>query len=383
MSSSSMDEVPLAERSVLVTILSNKKPISVAFDLKAHPEWTKMEDTFLGVKIRVDTDAIQMSLENGDFPELPLLSDASVLSTAEDHRKVLRAQTSRIAKAGYNIDTAEAAEIIADAFRDGTAQVLIGAEYSDPTVTMPLSDGTAKTWTLLATGYSDFSNSTPGRFHNVHKVIEEHVHNVVVRKDGEFNLVDTIDNPITEAKGWKIDTGLFGGGAAPTVGAGICQSATTLFRAALFTGLPIVEKRNHSLFVDHYEYFGIGLDATVFPGVRNLRFKNDTPDDILLQAYTQGDTVILNVYGKDDGRSVHMAGPYFAGSKNRHKALVPLSKYQIGWVRTITYGDGSEKVEPVISTFAKPVWNSIVRKYDGHNGMELIVKKQPSEESIW
>ncbi len=36
------------------------------------------------------------------------------------------------------------------------------------------------------------------------------------------------------------------------VGGGICQYATTLFNAVFFAGLPVVERRAHSLYISHY-----------------------------------------------------------------------------------------------------------------------------------
>ena len=56
-------------------------------------------------------------------------------------------------------------------------------------------------------------------------------------------------------------------------GGGICQVSTTLFNAAFFAGLEIVERKNHSIYIDHYPK---GRDATVSAGGPNMRFRNDT-----------------------------------------------------------------------------------------------------------
>ena len=53
------------------------------------------------------------------------------------------------------------------------------------------------------------------------------------------------------------------------VGGGLCQFATTLFNAAFFAGLPIVERHPHDFFIDHYP---IGRDAQVAYGSQDLRF---------------------------------------------------------------------------------------------------------------
>ena len=59
------------------------------------------------------------------------------------------------------------------------------------------------------------------------------------------------------------------------VGGGICQYATTLFNAALFAGLPVVDRQPHLLYTLHHP---IGRDATVAWGSVDLRFRNHTPN---------------------------------------------------------------------------------------------------------
>lgn len=53
---------------------------------------------------------------------------------------------------------------------------------------------------------------------------------------------------------------------------GICQVSTTLYEAALYANLEIVERRNHQ-FVP--TYIGPGLDATVVYGLTDFKFKNN------------------------------------------------------------------------------------------------------------
>ena len=58
-----------------------------------------------------------------------------------------------------------------------------------------------------------------------------------------------------------------------------------LFRAALNTGLPIVERHARAYRVRYYENDRKpGFDATVFAPSVDFRFKNDTPSYILIQA---------------------------------------------------------------------------------------------------
>ncbi len=58
----------------------------------------------------------------------------------------------------------------------------------------------------------------------------------------------------------------------PSIGGGVCQTATTLFNNAFELGLPITERHNHSFYISHYP---LGRDATVSWGGPDFGFAND------------------------------------------------------------------------------------------------------------
>ena len=63
-------------------------------------------------------------------------------------------------------------------------------------------------------------------------------------------------------------------GTIPEYGGGLCQVSTTLYRAAIYGGLPIVDRAPHSYAVSYYSQVGgHGLDATIYPPSRDLKFK--------------------------------------------------------------------------------------------------------------
>jgi vancomycin resistance protein YoaR len=84
------------------------------------------------------------------------------------------------------------------------------------------------------------------------------------------------------------------------VGGGICQYATTLFNAVFFAGLPVVERRSHSLYISHYP---IGRDATVAWGSVDFRFRNDTGKSIMIRSWIDGGALTVALVGKT-GRTV-------------------------------------------------------------------------------
>ena len=100
-------------------------------------------------------------------------------------------------------------------------------------------------------------------------------------------------------------------------GGGVCQVSTTLFRAALNAGLPIIERRAHSYRVYYYEQgYPVGLDSTVYDPTTDLKIKNDTGNYVLLQTKidTKNMHLTFELYGANDGRIVEISKPVITQS---------------------------------------------------------------------
>ncbi len=94
----------------------------------------------------------------------------------------------------------------------------------------------------------------------------------------------------------------------PEYGGGVCQVSTTMFRAAVYSGLEITERKSHAYPVKYYN--PQGFDATVYLPSPDLKFKNNTGNWILIQAKIKDNNLTFEFYGKDDGRKVIVKGPY-------------------------------------------------------------------------
>jgi vancomycin resistance protein YoaR len=141
---------------------------------------------------------------------------------------------------------------------------------------------------------------TPDRQTNV-RITTRYASNVILAP-GEVYDFDKQVGPRTAERGYKLAPGIVGPGRLEDVfGGGICQVSTTLFNAAFFAGLEILERRNHSIYIDHYPR---GRDATVSAGGPNLRFRNDTKHYILIRGASDGITTKFVIYGTDEGRQV-------------------------------------------------------------------------------
>jgi vancomycin resistance protein YoaR len=157
---------------------------------------------------------------------------------------------------------------------------------------------------LIGRGYSEFTGSIAGRIHNV--ALAASRLNGVLIKPGDVFSFNTVLGDISAATGYQSAYIIKEGRTVLGDGGGVCQVSSTLFRAALDAGLPIIERHAHAYRVHYYEEGGYkpGLDATVFAPSVDLKFKNDTPTYILIQARTDTRNLHLTfeLYGSKDGR---------------------------------------------------------------------------------
>lgn len=158
---------------------------------------------------------------------------------------------------------------------------------------------------LIGRGYSEFQGSIPGRVHNV-ALAASRLNGVLIPPGETFSFNEAVGD-ISAATGYQSAYIIKEGRTVLGDGGGVCQVSSTLFRAALAAGLPIVERQAHAYRVHYYEEGGFkpGLDATVFSPSVDLKIKNDTPAHILIQTKTDTKnlTLTFELYGTHDGRS--------------------------------------------------------------------------------
>ncbi len=163
---------------------------------------------------------------------------------------------------------------------------------------------------LIASGTSKFTGSSAGRLHNI-QVAADKINGALIKPNETFSLHRTIGD-IEKATGF-VDSAIIKNGRTITgIGGGVCQVSTSLFRAAINAGFPIVERSPHSYRVKYYELDGPpGLDAAIyFPG-QDFRFANNTGNHILIQTkLDQNESQLtFNFYGVKDGRTVEVSQP--------------------------------------------------------------------------
>lgn len=161
---------------------------------------------------------------------------------------------------------------------------------------------------LIGEGQSDYTGSIPGRVHNV--ILGTSKFNGVLIPKGEtFSFNETVGD-ISALTGYQPAYIIQNGKTVLGDGGGICQVSSTLFRAALNAGLPVIERTAHAYRVHYYENDrGPGFDATVFSPTVDLKIKNDTSAAILIQTDVDEENLLVHfrLYGKKDGRKAEIS----------------------------------------------------------------------------
>lgn len=158
---------------------------------------------------------------------------------------------------------------------------------------------------IIGTGSSDFAGSPKNRRHNI-AVGADTLNGILIKPGEEFSLMGALGE-IDAQSGYLPELVIKGDKTVAEYGGGLCQIGTTMFRAALASGLPITQRRNHSYRVSYYE--PAGTDATIYDPWPDFRFLNDTGNHILIQSRIEGDKLYFDFWGTKDGRSVSQTDP--------------------------------------------------------------------------
>nr|NLD40842.1 vanomycin resistance protein VanB [Actinomycetales bacterium] len=115
---------------------------------------------------------------------------------------------------------------------------------------------------------------------------------IVVLPGETFSLLDAL-RPITRANGFVSSGVVEGGFVSESVGGGLSQLSTTVYNAAYFAGMEIVEHKPHSRWFSRYPE---GREATLWDPSVDMKFENSTPYGALIQSFVSDGRVYVRVW---------------------------------------------------------------------------------------
>ena len=116
----------------------------------------------------------------------------------------------------------------------------------------------------------------------------------VIEPGGTFSYNTAIGDSTNGDLGYLPANGLMNGILVPMYGGGICQGSSTLYGAALRSGMEITDRECHS---SPSSYVPIGLDATVSYGELDFQFKNPLKYPVYIRSWMDGVTLNVEFYG--------------------------------------------------------------------------------------
>lgn len=163
---------------------------------------------------------------------------------------------------------------------------------------------------LIGEGVSYFPGSSAARLQNI-RVGTSQFQGILVKPGQVFSFGEYLGE-VGAAQGYAESKVILDGRQEFQYGGGLCQVSSTLFRAALNAGLPIIERVNHSFQVSYYtQPYGVpGVDATIYYPAVDMKFKNDTNKYILIQTAYSGTTLKFQLYGTKE-KEGKIRGPFF------------------------------------------------------------------------
>lgn len=163
---------------------------------------------------------------------------------------------------------------------------------------------------------TSLGSSGPGRTFNVEAAAKA-VNGTMLPPGAVFDYGKAIEKAQAES-GFREAPVIVNGKLQPGTGGGICQVSSTLYNAAIRSGLEIVERRNHSLPVS---YLPKGQDATFAQGYINFRFRNNTGKYLIIKAAVEGRTLTVKLFG------TFPKNVYYSVSSQTVEVLQPTAKY--------------------------------------------------------
>ncbi|MEA1981803.1 MAG: VanW family protein, partial [candidate division Zixibacteria bacterium] len=222
---------------------------------------------------------------------------------------------------------------------------------------------------IIGTGESNFSGSPQNRRYNI-AIGASTLNGIIIKPDEEFSLMTALGDIDKEA-GYLPELVIKDNKTVPEYGGGLCQIGTTMFRAALGTGLPITMRRNHSYRVFYYE--PAGTDATIYDPWPDLKFINDTGNSVLIQSRIEGNNLFFDFWGTLDGRTATRTYPIITN-------IVRPGPTKI--IETLDLGPGEKKCTEHAHNGADAYFDYIVIYSPANPPAELKDEEKIAEEDL-
>src|SRR5215212_9134700 len=207
---------------------------------------------------------------------------------------------------GRKVESDQLLDDIEGGIFEGKREYQVSTTVDKPTYTTAALQSKKPTELLGSyhTNYTATSDKTQARVNNLNTASRA-ISGTFLAPGEVFSMNETVSGLNYEEGHVIVD-----GATSSALGGGLCQVTSTLYNAALYADLDIVERSPHAT---QLPYIRPGMDATVWFGDQygngelDMKFKNTTDGYILLKEYVSNDNYIYaQVYGVPDDVEVSL-----------------------------------------------------------------------------
>ncbi|MBU7008133.1 VanW family protein [Phosphitispora fastidiosa] len=294
------------------TWLYSLNKLGITFDIRATVDKALLEGKS-GSSIRKVLEMFRIRYSKPNFPLEYNLDEAKFNSALKEIAGEINVQPVNAAIVsergkvrlvpegeGISLNIAVAMEQVREAIRkSGNVPVKLQVAQAMPHIKASDLKGINR---VIGAGITAFSSSDKERADNIYLAVK--MLNGTIIPPGQVFSFNTMVGPRVREQGYRSAPVLVNGRLAEGTGGGVCQVATTLYEAALYSGLAIKERHPHS---SPPAYIGPGLDAAVVYGEMDLKFLNNTDTPIYISAIVADGRVNVKLFGAGNpGESVQM-----------------------------------------------------------------------------
>ena len=143
----------------------------------------------------------------------------------------------------------------------------------------------------LSSYFTIIKDNSEGRLTNIN-ITCNILNNTIIKSNETFSFNNIVGKP-TEERGYKEANVIINNKTEKGIGGGNCQVSSTIYNAVLAVpNLTVIERHEHGMDVS---YVPDGKDAAVSYGSLDLKFKNDTGRDLLLNVTTDNSSILAKI----------------------------------------------------------------------------------------
>lgn len=225
--------------------------------------------------------------------------------------------TTTPSKSGIEVDIGDLKEKIYDMINNKDIKCIdLPVRIINPTITTEQ----VKSVNSILGQFSTSFNNNSSRGSNIY-VAGKSTSDILLMP-GEVFSYNKATGARTWSNGYKTAKVIVGGKYVNGEGGGVCQVSTTIYNAALMSGLEIQEVHNHT-YPSHY--VSKGRDAAVSYGYIDLKFKNNFAHPIYIKNIVSNGAITSKIYGCNQDREKL----YIRTQESRDKDKIIVKTYRV------------------------------------------------------